>query len=85
MTTLACHDRGMTTRIRITVDGKLALTTAQAAQRHGIASTATMRKRLQLAGVEPVDHLDARTPLYSAAEVGQLMKARPLRGSAAKG
>ncbi len=51
--------------IRITVDGRPALTTGQAAQRCGI-SLGAMRKLLQRHKVEPVAALDRRTPLYDA-------------------
>jgi len=69
------------TAIRITYDGKLALTTAQAATRYGLELQA-MRKALSRAGVEPLpEPLDARTPLYLATEVDRVMKARPGRGA----
>jgi hypothetical protein len=67
--------------IRITYDGKLALTTAQAAQRHGV-TTATMRKELDRLGVHPLpEGLDARTPLYLATAVDTAIKARPGKGA----
>jgi len=40
----------------------------------------TMRGELRRHGLEPVAHLDARTPLYLAAEVDRMVKARPGRG-----
>ena len=68
--------------IRITYDGKLALTTSQAAARYGL-DTASMRKALQrLQGIAPLpEPLDARTPLYSARELAAAMKARPGKGA----
>lgn len=49
--------------IRITVDGRSALTTAQAAARRGI-SPAGMRAVLADHDIVPAAHLDGRTPLY---------------------
>lgn len=67
--------------IRITYDGKLALTVAQAATRYGLGHV-TMRKVLSRLNVEPLpEPLDARTPLYAAAELDAAMKARPGKGS----
>jgi hypothetical protein len=66
--------------IRITVDGKLALTLAQAAERHALGIDA-MRKAISRAGIEPVAELDARTPLYLAAAIVAAMKARPGKGA----
>lgn len=67
------------TAIRITVDGKLALTTAQAAKRHRL-KTVTMRGELRRYGVEPAAHLDERTPLYRAVAVDAMIQARPGKG-----
>ena len=67
--------------IRITYDGKLALTTAQAAERYGLA-VSSMRAALSRLGVAPLaEALDGRTPLYLAAALDPLMKARPGRGA----
>src|SRR5262245_43279592 len=60
-------------RVRILVDGKLAFTTAQAARRLGV-DPATLRREIKRLGIEPVDHLDARTPLYAAAELDRRMR-----------
>jgi len=67
-------------RIRIEVDGKLALTVAQVAAEFDLQpeSTRTVIRRL---GVEPVAHLDARTPLYAAVLLRKAMKARPGKGA----
>jgi hypothetical protein len=67
-------------RVRITVDGKLALTTTQAAERHRV-KTVTMRGELRRYGVAPVTPLDERTPLYVATAVDRMMKARPGKGT----
>ena len=69
--------------IRVTVDGRPALTVDQAAARYGLPP-ATMRKtlaRLLAAGAiaEPA-HLDARTPLHLTAPLDKAMAARPGRG-----
>lgn len=69
------------TGIRITYDGKLALTTAQAAQRYGL-ELAAMRKALSRMDLSPLpEPLDARTPLYAAAELDRAMKSRPGKGA----
>ncbi len=70
--------------IRITVDGRLALTTAQAATRHD-RTRAVMRMLLSRCGVEPVAHLDDRTPLYSAVALDRAIKALPGRGANLRG
>lgn len=69
-------------RIRITIDGKLALTVEQAAARYGIRSS-SMRAALTRLGasVSPAAHLDGRKPLYLAAELDAAMKRRPGRGA----
>jgi len=69
-------------RIRITVDGKPASTTAQAAARHGV-KPATLRAQLSRGEVpvEPAAYLDARTPLYLDRDVERVMSARPGRGA----
>jgi len=56
--------------IRITVDGRPALTTAQAARRRGI-SAASMRKLLSRRGLDPVEVLDG-LPLYDEHAVTSL-------------
>lgn len=71
----------MTANIRITYDGKLVLTTAQAAARYGL-ELATMRKALSRLTVQPMpESLDARTPLYPATDLDRAMKARPGKGA----
>lgn len=67
--------------IRITYDGKLALTTAQAAARYGL-SLAGMRTALHRLNFPALpEALDRRTPLYAAAELDQAMKARQGKGA----
>lgn len=66
--------------VEITYDGRLALTTAQAAVRYGL-ELATMRKALSRIELEPVADLDARTPLYDAAALDAAMAARPGKGA----
>ena len=68
------------TTIRITCDGKLALTTAQAADRHGL-ELATMRQIIKRANLEPAAMLDNRTPLYLAGQIDHAVSARPGRGA----
>lgn len=68
------------TDIQITVDGTPVLTTAQAAERHDI-EPASMRKAISRAKLEPLAHLDARTPLYDQAQLDALITARPGKGS----
>lgn len=73
--------------IRITVDGKLALTVEQATDRYGLSEPSAMRTvlaRLKQAGNPagtPVAYLDGRKPLYSAAALDRAMKRRPGRGA----
>lgn len=68
--------------VRITVDGKRALTVEQAAERYGI-QPGSMRGELTRLGdkVQPVAMLDGRKPLYLMSELDKLMKGRPGRGA----
>lgn len=70
--------------IRITYDGRPALTIAQAAERYGLTQAAMRRELSRLAArgeVAPHDEsLDGRTPLYDRARLDAAMKARPGRG-----
>ena len=65
--------------VRVTVDGKLALTTGQAAGRHDREVT-QMRVLLHRLGVKPAAHLDGR-PIYLAALVDRAIKAMPGKGA----
>ncbi len=67
--------------IRITVDGRPALTTAQAALRRGV-DQAGLRRVLSRMGIEPIAHLDDRTPLYSRAQIDKLPPPRALKQAA---
>jgi hypothetical protein len=67
--------------IRITYDGRLALTIGQAADRYQLGAAA-MRKAVQRLSVAALpDSLDARTPLYLAVDLDRAMKARPGKGA----
>jgi hypothetical protein len=66
--------------IRITVDGKLALTTRQLAAELGLEPT-SVRVAVRRLGIDPVEHLDDRTPLYAAATVRKAIRARPGKGA----
>lgn len=65
--------------IRITVDGRLALTTGQLADEFGL-TPAGMRTILGRLGVDAVAKLDDRTPLYPAVETRKALRERPGRG-----
>ncbi len=64
--------------IRITVDGRPALTTSQAAARRGI-TPAAMRKLLSRLGLDEVDRLDG-LPLYDEKELVDALAAMPGKG-----
>lgn len=68
-------------KIRITVDGKPALTVEQAAERHGLRPSSMRGELTRLGGtIEPAAMLDGRKPLYDQAELDAAMAARPGRG-----
>lgn len=67
-------------KIRITVDGKLALTIEQAAERYGVA-LGSMRSTLSRLGVTSITKFDGRKPLYLATELDRIMRNRPGRGA----
>ncbi len=69
--------------IRITVDGKLALTVEQAALRYGLARS-SMRAALTRLGVDPVAALDDHKQLYLATTLDKAMTERPGRGAPGK-
>lgn len=67
--------------IRITVNGKLALTVEQAAERYGLAPSSMRGELSRLKGVvTPID-FDGRKKLYLARELDQVMRARPGKGA----
>jgi len=68
------------TKVRITVDGQLALTTRQFAEEFGL-DPASARSAIKRLGHLPVAYLDARTPLYAAVSLRKAMKARPGQGA----
>jgi len=73
--------------IRITVDGKLALTLGQAADRLGMTQSGLRRDLAREPDApEPVP-LDGRTPLYRARDIddfGKRLRLRPGKGSPGK-
>lgn len=66
--------------IRITVDGKLALTVEQAAARHGMQPS-SMSALITRERIEPVASLDGKKRLYAAAALDAIVRARPGRGA----
>lgn len=72
----------MSPRIRITVDGKPALTVEQAAERKGVGAS-TMRGELtrHRRAIKPVAELDGRKKLYLEADIDSFWDARPGRGA----
>lgn len=66
--------------IRITVDGRLALTVEQAAARYSLQPS-SMSAALSRLSVEPDANLDGKKKLYLAARLDALMKARPGKGA----
>lgn len=65
--------------IRITVDGRPALTTHQLAAEFSLDPSGA-RTAFRRAGIRPVAQLDGRTPLYEAAPSRAALAARPGRG-----
>lgn len=71
----------MTPKIRITVNGKLALTVEQAAVRLGVTPGALSGELTRYKGtIRPIAELDGRKKLYLATELDKWWKARPGRG-----
>lgn len=70
--------------IVIIVDGEVALTTRQLAAQLGIGLTST-RSAINRLGLQPVAHLDQRTPLYAAAAARKALRERPGRGANLRG
>ena len=62
--------------IRITLDGKLALTVEQAAARYGLQPS-SMSAVITRGRIEPDGHLDGKKKLYLAVRLDRLMRARP--------
>lgn len=55
--------------IEIRYNGRLVLTTAQAAERLGV-KPGSLRARTTRQGIAPATHLDPRTPLYYPEDLG---------------
>lgn len=68
--------------IDIRVNGEPVKTTSQLAQELGW-DQASLRSAIRRAGVEPVEKLDERTPLYRAREVRDALASRPGKGKRA--
>jgi hypothetical protein len=67
-------------KIRITLDGRLALTVEQAAARYGLRPH-SMTSALSRLRVTPDAMLDRRKGLYLAGRLDALMRARPGKGA----
>jgi hypothetical protein len=67
-------------KLRITLDGRLALTVEQAAARYGLKPH-SMTSALSRLRVVPDAMLDGRKPLYLALRLDALMKGRPGKGA----
>lgn len=68
--------------VRITLDGKLAYTVEQAADKHGMGPS-SMRSVIARAGLEP-DAEIGRKNLYLATRITAMLKARPGKGRSKK-
>jgi hypothetical protein len=68
----------MADMVRITVNGRHALTVEQLAEATGL-KPGSMRPALKRLGITPDAHLDGRTPLYLAAPTLKRLKERPGR------
>lgn len=84
---ILCYPQHVEPVIRITVDGKLALTVKQAAARLGMTESGLRRDLAREPGApEPVP-LDGRTPVYRARDIdafGKLLQQRPGKGAPGK-
>lgn len=67
-------------KVRITVDGRLALTVEQAAARYGLA-VSSMSAAISRLGLAADADLDGRKKLYLAHSLDAAMKARPGKGA----
>jgi hypothetical protein len=65
--------------IAITVDGRTALTTRQLGEEFDLDPDSA-RTAIRRVGLEPVAHLDERTPLYDAETARAALSNRPGRG-----
>ncbi len=64
--------------IEISYNGQPATTAVIAARRYGMQPQA-LRHTLDRAGVQPVDKIDGRTPLYLTVDIDRHMASRPGR------
>lgn len=68
--------------VRITVDGRLALTVELAAERYGLRPSSVRGELTRLKGkIVPVAYLDGRKPLYLARELDKALASRPGKGA----
>ncbi len=70
----------MTGKIRITIDGKLALTVEQAADRYHLQPK-SISAIISRGAIAEDGTLDGKKKLYLASHLDQIMKARPGKGS----
>lgn len=72
----------MPPRVRVTVDGRLALTVEQAAARYGVPESG-MRTIIARAGTALISpaNISGRMRLYYATDLDAVMKARPGKGA----
>lgn len=71
-------------RVRITIDGKVALTVEQAAERYGMLAS-SVRVAISREGLEPDGELDGKKKLYLQSRLDAILKARPGRGANLRG
>jgi hypothetical protein len=71
-------------QVRITIDGRLALTVEQAAARYGLRP-GSMSAALSRLAVTPDAEIDGRKKLYLAARLDAIMKTRPGKGANLRG
>ncbi len=67
-------------KVRITLDGKLALTVEQAADRYHLLPK-SMSSVISRGGIEADGMLDGKKALYLAGRLDEIMKARPGKGA----
>jgi len=74
--------RGMasTGKVRITIDGRLALTVEQAAERYHL-TPGSMSSVISRGRIAADSMLDNKKPLYLAGRLDEIMKARPGKGA----
>lgn len=70
----------MTGKVRITIDGKLALTVEQAAERYHLQPK-SISAIISRGSIGEDGTLDGKKKLYLASHLDQIMKARPGKGS----